>query len=421
MKAALVSSRADLRHLLRGVKLRFKRSVSFGTAMQISVVAALVLAFVPSLVEAAAPPGPFFQGFEKNTNGWIDSTTPGFDGTITRVPSGYPDSGYAVGVASAAGKFHARISGDTCDRTQFGFPCYSVFTRWGGYSSTFPEGGYKTQADIYLDVTWATTHPDYRFDWDSSINDNAGNFLQDYVFNAGTSPAGDGFFVNASTNATRSGAYPENPCPDPSTTPNTCRTPVLITQSGWYTFRHTFTNQGGSLQVDFDIFPLGSSVAIAHWTIVPGHAISSVGGNRYGWFVIDEIPSLAIDNTLRTGLCHVQDGEGDMDGKDSGKAHVHSHAQSCEGQNNQQGDVEESDPGSGTDFHSTSVSSATFTADEGSQTVTMVGTGLDNGLPVAFTMVTADNGPAGPGVYSLVLSDGYTITNALTSGSLATQ
>jgi hypothetical protein len=393
--------------------------------MQICVVAALVLAFVPSLVEAAAPPGPFFQGFEKNTNGWIDSSTPGYDGTITRVPSGYPDSGYAVGVPSAAGKSHARITGDSCDRTT-ATNCYSVFTRWGGYSSTFPDGGYKTQADIYLDVAWASSHLDYRFDWDSSINNNSGNFLQDYVFNAGTNPTPTllspaGFFVNASTNATRSGAFPENPCPDPSTSPNACRTPVLITQSGWYTFRHTFRDQGGSLAVDFDIFPLGSTTAVAHWTILPGHVMSSVGGNRYGWFVIDEIPYLAIDNTLRTGLCHVQDGEGDMDGKDSGKAHVHSHGESCEGQNNQQGDVEESDPGSGTDFHSTSVSSATFTADEGSQTLTMVGTGLDNGLPVAFTLVTVDNGPDLPGVYSLVLSDGYTITNALTSGSITTQ
>jgi hypothetical protein len=397
--------------------------MTFGAAMRVSVVAALVLAFVPSLAEAAAPPGPFFQGFEKNTAGWFDLSSGG-DGTITRVPSAYADSGYAVNVPSAAGKWHARITGDSCPRTQFGPPCYSVYTLFGGSSSTFPSGGYKTQADIYLDVSWAANHNDYRFDWDSAINDNAGNPLQDYVFNAGTNPdplGPAGFFVNASTNGNRSAANPENPCPSPSLPPNTCRPPAFISQSGWYTFRHTFTNQGGNLAVDFDIFPLGSTVATAHWTILPGHPISSVGGDAYGWFVIDEIPYLAIDNTLRTGLCHMQDGEGDMDGKDSGKAHVHSHAQSCEGQDNQQGDVEESDPGSGTNFHSTSVSSATFTADEGSQTLTMVGTGLDNGLPVAFTMVTVDNGPDAPGVYSLVLSDGYTITNALTSGTITTQ
>ena len=396
--------------------------------MPVSVLSALVLALAPSLVQADAPPGPFFQGFEKSTNGWLDSSTPGFDGTITRVPSGY-SSAYANNISSAAGNWHARISGDPmppCDHLQNGNPCYGVFTRWGGYSATFPAGGYKTQADIYLDTSWAATHPDYRFDWDSAINDNTGSFLQDYVFNAGTSPTpAPAFFVNASTNATRSGANPENPCPDPGPTtvgaPNPCRTPVTISTSGWYTFRHTFRDQGGALAVDFDIFPLGSSTATAHWTIVPGHPITSVGGNRYGWFVIDEIPELAIDNTLRTGLCHTHDGDGEMNGKDSGSAHFHSHVQSCEGQGNPQGDVEHSDPGSGINFQSSSISAATFTADENSQTVTMVGTGVDNGLPVAFTMVAVDNGTLGPGVFSLVLSDGYAVTGALTSGSLTIQ
>lgn len=366
---------------------------------------------------AAPPPGPFFQGFEKNTSGWF-ATSDGFDGTITRVPSGYPDSGYAVGVASAGGKYHARITGDPCDHTP-ATNCYSVFTRWGGYSSVFPAGGYKTQVDVYLDVAWSVGKLDYRFDWDSAINDNTGNFLQDYVFNAGTNPTGaGGYFINASTNATRSGAFPENPCPSPNTPPNTCRAPVLITTSGWYTFRHTFTNEAGFLRVNFDIIPLGSSVPIASWTIRPGHAISAVGGNRYGWFVIDEIDSLPLDNTLRTGLCHNHDGEGDVEG-DRGKAKVHSHAQQCEGQEQQQqGDVEASDPGSGRDFKSSSVTAETFAVDENSQTLTMVGTGTDNGLPVAFTMVAVDNNGLLPSLYTLTLSDGYAISGTLVDGTL---
>jgi hypothetical protein len=405
--------------------------VSFGTAMQISVVAALVLSFVPLLVEAAAPPGPFFQGFEKNTNGWLD----GGNRTVVRRASGWvPTSGsnYAPGVTSAAGQWHARLEGIGPSCT---LNCDGPFTRWGGYSSTFPGGGYLTQVDIYLDTAWAAANhsliKDYRVDWISSINDNTGNFERDFVFNIGTTPTG--YIIQTSTNSTRSGANPNSPCPNPSTGTNTCRPPLHIDSSGWYTFRHTFRDGGdGYLDVDFDIFPLGSSTPILHETIDGNHPaaiptptdsdpMTRVGGNRYGWFSNEEVPDLAIDNTLRTGLCHVQDGEGDMDGRDSGKAHVHSHAQSCEGEDNQQGDVEESDPGSGTDFHSTSVSSATFTADESSQTMTMVGTGLDNGLPVAFTLVTVDNGPAGPSVYSLVLSDGYAITNALTSGSITTQ
>src|SRR5439155_12325952 len=171
--------------------------------------------------------------------------------------------GYADGIASAAGNWHARLTGEPpCTNTP-AEGCFGPFTRWGGYSSTFPSGGYLTQVDIYLDVNWAATHLDYRFDWSSAINSNqstgiclnSGNpppcHLRDFVFNAGTSPTGmpPGFFVNSSTNATRSGAFPENLCPNPPNPPpdSPCRTPAFIGISGWYTFRHTSRNDGGFL------------------------------------------------------------------------------------------------------------------------------------------------------------------------------
>jgi len=378
----------------------------------------LLAAFLAPHARAAAPPAPFFNGFEKNTAGWFDITSGG-DGTITRQPSGYSNGGgYADKIASASGNWHARLTGDPCDHTP-ATNCFGPFTRWGGYSSTFPSGGYLTQVDIYLDVTWSTTHPDYRFDWDSSINDNTGMFLQDYVFNAGTNPAaGGGFFVNASTNATRSAAFPENPCPSPSAPPNTCRTPVLITVSGWYTFRHTFRNNAGSLAVDFDILQQSTGASVAHWTIVPGHPISGVGGNRYGWFVIEEIPDLPIDNSLRTGLCHQADGDGEVQGKDSSNHHFHFHKNSCGGTDD---NLSEDNNSSGSHFQSTSMNSATFTPDDDNQTVTIIGTGLHNGLPVGFTMIAIDNGALAPAVFSLILTDGYSITGSLTSGSISVQ
>jgi hypothetical protein len=259
---------------------------------------------------ADAPPGPYFNGFESNTSNWFD-TSNGGNGSITRQQSGYTNAGqYADLVSSASGAWHARLSGDPC--VVPASTCYGPFTRWGGYNQTFPIGGYRTQVDVYLDVGWAATHPDARFDFSSAINMSDGTFLRDFVFNAGTNRTSDtangfspGFFINASTNATRSGAFPENPCPNPgpsSTPPNPCRTPVHITTSGWYTFRHTFEDDGGFLAVNFAIFPLGNSTSVASWTIHSGDAMSTVGGNRYGWFVNEEIPDLAIDNSQRTGL-----------------------------------------------------------------------------------------------------------------------
>ena len=143
-----------------------------------------------------------------------------------------------------------------------------------------------------------------------------------------------------------------------------------------------------------------------------------VGGNRYGWFANEEIPDLAIDNSLRTGLCHSGDGDGDVEGNDSRKAHMHFHKNTCESSGE---DVEEDDADSGAHFQSTAISSATFAPDEDSETATLIGTGLHNGLPVGFTMVAVDNQGLAPALYTLILTDGYVITGTVVTGGIALQ
>ena len=369
--------------------------------------------------QAAAPPGPFFNGFEKDTNGWFD----GDDRAIVREPSGYSNGGgYGDGVNSAAGRWHARFPPLTACTQQ----CDGPFTRWGGYNSTFPPGGYLTQLDIYMDVAWAGTHPDTRFDWISAINKNDGTHLRDFVFNVGTTPTG--FVVQSSTNSMRSGANPYSPCPAPNqfNPPNTCRPPASITASGWYTFRHTFRDNAGSLSVDFDIVQRSTGATVAHWTIFSDPSfpmpMSIVGGNRYGWFSNEEIPDLAADNSLRTGLCRRGDGDGDIEDNGSGKkAHFHFHKKTCKDTNDDEDDDVESDDDSGSHFQSTAITAAPFTDDEDARTLTIVGTGLHDGMPVGFTMVAVDNGDLPPGVFTLILSDGYSITGPVTSGGIAIQ
>src|SRR5437879_3705984 len=86
------------------------------------------VAVLTTLMLAVASPASatFFQGFETDANGWFNAT---------RVSSG------THGVPSKTGAFHAE------DPTNGG-----SFTRWGGYSKTFPPGGYTTSVDIYLDI-----------------------------------------------------------------------------------------------------------------------------------------------------------------------------------------------------------------------------------------------------------------------------
>jgi hypothetical protein len=116
-----------------------------------------------------------------------------------------------------------------------------------------------------------------------------------------------------------------------------------------------------------------------------------------------------------TGGCvgHEEDGEGDIRGEKGGDAHFRLHHDDC---NEQPDDEEFSDSESGTDFHSTQNTSVT--RDDVAHSVTIVGSGVNNGLPVAFTIVAVDSSLVPPGLFSIILSDGYTNRGNLLDGSI---
>jgi len=249
-----------------------------------------------AVASADAPPGPYFNGFETNTAGW----SPNSGGTIARQPSGYNTGpgGYADGIASADGSFHARLGLDPnphiCMSGGGPRPVHrGPLTNWGGYSSIFPLGGYTTRVDIYLDVQWASTQFDRRFDWSSAINNTSGMHRRDFIFNAGTEPTG--FVISAGNNGDRCNSFPQNPG----------QLPIHIITSGWYTFEHNFTGvPGGPLIVNMRVIDKTTNAVVGTWVLSnPSDILGvTVGGNRYGWFVQNEIDQLAIDNSERTGL-----------------------------------------------------------------------------------------------------------------------
>ena len=126
----------------------------------------------------------------------------------------------------------------------------------------------------------------------SAISDATGGFRRDFVFNVGTDTLG--FVISGGNNATRCGANPADPG----------HTPVHITVPGWYTFKHTFTGvQGGPLAVNLQVIQKATNLVLGTWTRSdPSDIIgTTVGGNRYGWFVPNEFDGLAIDTSFRTG------------------------------------------------------------------------------------------------------------------------
>ena len=166
-------------------KLAIQLSGLARSRIRVGIIAGVVILACGVLVYAA-----FFQSFETDDSGWFFAT---------RVPSG------THGVPSKVGAFHAE------DTSQ------GAFTRWGGYSKTFPPGGYTTSIDIYLDISppymtgSLSPYPnDTRFDWTSAISTPDCDHRRDFVFNAGfyndtTAPGtGNRFLIPAHLPALRS-------------------------------------------------------------------------------------------------------------------------------------------------------------------------------------------------------------------------
>jgi hypothetical protein len=264
-----------------------------------ALAATMVVGTMPGVALAAAPPAPYFNGFETNTAGWNDYST----ATITRVASGDTSTTYASGIAASPDGvaatpdgYYARLGKATTNTTCVnggGTQDWFVgpYTDFDGLSSTFPTGGYSTGVDVYLDVSYATGHLDNRFDWSSEISDTSGNPRRDFVFNVGTDATG--FVINGSTNANRCGAEPYT-------------SGIHVTQSGWYTFKHTFTNVSGVLSASLQLINKSDNSTVHSWVLSdPSDTIGAtgtVGGNGYGWFVQNEFDGLAIDNSYRTGV-----------------------------------------------------------------------------------------------------------------------
>jgi hypothetical protein len=230
-----------------------------------------------SIARTASAAPLFFNGFETDIAGWE---------TPSRVPSG------TNLITSKTGDFHATTAGDP-----FGG---AGLTRWGGYNygagnaipTTFKE--YTTSVDVYLNVAGGFTN-NTRFDFDSAINTAAGTHRRDFIFNAGFYNDSDGspgsgsnrFVITASNNTQPGSAFAKNPG----------RSPIAISTSGWYTFKHRFYNNGGVLAVEMTIVNAANAV-VGSWLLSdPTDVITNIGGNRYGWFNYSEFSTLAFDNS----------------------------------------------------------------------------------------------------------------------------
>ncbi|MHC4219803.1 MAG: hypothetical protein ACYSU7_15285 [Planctomycetota bacterium] len=179
-----------------------------------------VVAAAFALATAGTATADYFQGFELDTDGWID-----FGGTTTRVASG------TNGITSATGGYHAEVvvgpgTGD------------GAFTRFGGYSSVWP-GHIFQLLDVYIDPA-ADSIGDGWF-LDNAVNNNAGSWTE--AGGVGALKATDGFWWVAAD--ADGGAYPG---------PASGGVGLKITAAGWYTIVSEWNANGDALTVDRNTF-----------------------------------------------------------------------------------------------------------------------------------------------------------------------
>lgn len=212
--------------------------------------------------------GPVYnQGFESNTEGWLDTSSSWY-GTVSRVASG------TNGITSSAGNWHAVMEGDADS---------APFSRFDQYRSVWP-GSWVAEVDIYLDPAWANGTG---FDYSVAATGSDGGHQRDYIFHVTKDTSTSKLLVAASNNTNFA----------PRQDLDTLANHYEVTEAGWYTFQHVFYDQGGSLAVDLKLldsegFELFSETRHNTADTIP----AEVGGNRYAWFTFINVPGgIAVD------------------------------------------------------------------------------------------------------------------------------
>ena len=235
--------------------MKFKTTSHAATA----VLAGLAIS-IPAAHAGANPPVPstnsaasfinWHQGFEHGTDGWYDASTEGPLGWCGAIQQVTPDNRGQAGLKPSAGRSFATV--------EFGVSalggCNKFWTialeellqsaPYGPgpdlalYSETWPQAGYVTELDIYLDPAWSGKYSgNFTFAGDSRdtiVQFGATVFPRDYM--PGDVHTGPHYFVNVdSGNGALVVAGHE------------------ITSAGWYTFRFIFSDDDGKVRVDFEL------------------------------------------------------------------------------------------------------------------------------------------------------------------------
>jgi hypothetical protein len=204
------------------------------------------------------------QSFDTNTDGWITDKTSGASGWCGDMSHFNSDAGP---VSASSGEGYATVAHGTCNEywTNNGFPNGSgPFGPFDEYSEEWPSGGFVGALDIYLNPNWSAGSDGTVFTYSTAIRLLNKEYPDNFRY----------FFV-------------------PVTKANGALQ-VLgneVSEAGWYTVRHVFTDDEGSLAVKFQLMKNGEvlfNTSVAQ-TALSEEDVSSFDtenvGTGYAWFV----------------------------------------------------------------------------------------------------------------------------------------
>jgi len=243
--------------IMKEISNRFPKTTT-ATLLAAAIVGVVALTAGNAASAGEKPPAPmansnaefvtWHQGFEHNTEGWYDASTDGplgWCGAIEQVKSRGRDGGAAP--APSAGTGYASVSTGWCNAfwTLMGVPGgapYAPGPELALYSGAWPESGYVTELDIWLDPAWSGQFqgnfgfPDSGSSPRAVIQYAATIFPTDYE--PGDFHTGPHYFAEVET------VEGENALTIAG---------VRIEEAGWYTFRFVFSDVAGEVWVDFEL------------------------------------------------------------------------------------------------------------------------------------------------------------------------
>ena len=241
-------------HKILGPSKAVPAAVTLAAALTVGAASA---ALAPAAQAMEAPPVPmsraaapfvnWHQGFEHGTDGWYDASTAGPLGWCGGIQQVTPENRGTAGLKPSAGRSYAMTTSGFCNDFWatalpglFGAP-YAPGPELALYSAEWPRAGYVTELDVYLDPSWSEQLYSGNFVFAGSSPDTlvqyaATVFPLDYQ--PGTPHTGPHYFVKV--DALRGQAALD-------VAGHTVR------EAGWYTFRLLFSDENGSVRVDFEL------------------------------------------------------------------------------------------------------------------------------------------------------------------------